>query len=604
MSKQVNNDDTLSLKARLRVSMRTLKLSWRLRPKTLILYLLGSCVEIGGFILSLFATARIGGLLAAYLTSNDTSGIWFWLFVDIAGTLAISFGFLMMAQARRFMYFSFVRWSTMEFHKTLCRIDLGDYFDEERRNMVNKAGQGYTWQMSELAGENLDLIYAIMRFIAITIVVSQITWWIIPLIALFLLPTLAAESRLASMQWFVWDEKGDQRHVFWGLDYLIKQARGQMELRSTQARQYVLRKLGRMNEDFYGKQELYSKQATRALIPTKILEVVGTSVGAVILLRQFLARSISLERYLFLSGALLRIGGALNNIFSTLSRMQEKLLFADNYYRLIDLQPEVIDPDNAVAVKNAVPEIEFKEVSFAYPGQDKPVFSDLNFTIKPGEHVALVGENGAGKSTLIKLLLRFYQPSSGRILINGVDLKDISIESWYRQIATLFQQFNTYPFSIEENITVGNSQIKPSQKLLHEAADFSGVTELIDDYPHSWDTVLDSSFEKGIEPSGGQWQRVALARAFYRKANVIILDEPTSAIDAKAEYTIFNNIFNHYQQTSALIVSHRFSTVRRADRIVVLDHGKVVEQGSHKELMKKRGHYHDLFTKQAEGYTN
>ncbi|MCA9309399.1 ABC transporter ATP-binding protein [Candidatus Saccharibacteria bacterium] len=603
MSKTTDTDDTLSLKARLRVSLRTLKLSWQLRPKILILYLLGACVEISGFILSLFATARLGGLLAAYLTSNDTSGIWFWLFIDVAGTLAISFGFLMMAQARRFMYFSFVRWSTLEFHKTLCRIDLGDYFDEERRNMVNKAGQGYTWQMSELAGENLDLIYAIMRFIAITIVVSQITWWIIPLIALFLLPTLAAESRLASMQWFVWDEKGDQRHVFWGLDYLIKQARGQMELRSTQARQYVLRKLSRMNEDFYGKQESYSKQATRALIPTKILEVVGTSVGAVILLKQFLARSISLERYLFLSGALLRIGGALNNIFSTLSRMQEKLLFADNYYRLIDLQAEVVDTDDAMTVKNVVPEIEFKNVSFTYPGQDKPVFSDLNLLIRPGEHVALVGENGAGKSTLIKLLLRFYRPSSGQILVNGVDIKDVAIESWYRQIATLFQQFNTYPFSIGENITVGNSQIKPNQKLLREAADFSGVTELVDDYPHGWDTVLDSSFEKGIEPSGGQWQRVALARAFYRRANVIILDEPTSAIDAKAEYTIFNNIFKHYKKTSALIVSHRFSTVRRADRIVVLDHGKVVEQGSHVELMNKRGQYHDLFTKQAEGYT-
>jgi ATP-binding cassette subfamily B protein len=203
---------------------------------------------------------------------------------------------------------------------------------------------------------------------------------------------------------------------------------------------------------------------------------------------------------------------------------------------------------------------------------------------------------------LIKLLLRYYVPDSGRILINGIDLADLTIESWYDHIATLFQEFNHYPMPIKENVTIGRSNVKPNGKVLKEAADFSGVSEFVDKYKHGWDTVLDSSFKKGVEPSGGQWQRVALARAFYRQATVIILDEPTSAIDARAEYNIFNNIFEQYHHKSALIVSHRFSTVRRADRIVVIDKGRIIEQGTHQELMRQDGMYKELFSKQAEGY--
>jgi len=199
-------------------------------------------------------------------------------------------------------------------------------------------------------------------------------------------------------------------------------------------------------------------------------------------------------------------------------------------------------------------------------------------------------------------LLRFYRPNQGRILINGKDLQTISIESWYKQLATLFQDFNQYPLTIAENIEIGRSNQKADLKLVQRAARFGNVDEQVKDYEHGWETVLDSSFKKGVEPSGGQWQRVALARAFYRNAEMIILDEPTSAIDAKAEYDIFNNIFDHYQHKTALIVSHRFSTVRRSNRIIVLDKGEVVEEGSHKQLLKRGGLYHEMFTKQAEGY--
>jgi ATP-binding cassette, subfamily B, bacterial len=597
------SDVELPLKTRVATGVRVLRAGASIRPTALVGFGVGMVAEISGSILSIYATAKLGALLAAFITTGQTDYIWFWLWVDVGAVIVTGLGFLAMSYFKRMLYFSLVRWSINKFLGSLSRLDMADFYDTQTRNQLNKISGSYIWQMSNLSDACLDLIYGMVRFLAITVVVSQITWWLVPLIALFLIPTLIGESRMAKMQWFVWDTKGDFRHIFWGLEYIVRQAKGQMELRTSQASHFVLKKIDRMNIEFYQEQEGKYRSASRFLIPTKILEAGGTAAGSILLLKQLLSHSISLERYFFLSGALLRIGGALNNIFGTLSRMQEGLLFAHSYFGFLDTQPTIVDPPNAITLEpDTTPSIVFKNVSFTYPGQTDPVFENLNMEIKAGEHVALVGENGAGKSTLIKLLLRFYQPTSGQILVDGQDLQEVAIETWYSQLATLFQDFNHYPLSIAENIEIGRSTQKASRKQLEQAATFGNVDEMVKKYEHGWDTVLDSSFKKGIEPSGGQWQRVALARAFYRNANMIILDEPTSAIDAKAEYDIFNNIFEHYQHKTALIVSHRFSTVRRADRIIVIDHGKIVEEGSHQSLMKKKSLYHELFSKQAEGY--
>jgi ATP-binding cassette, subfamily B, bacterial len=592
-----------SLKQAVQICTRVLGVAWRVRAWAVAGFFGGAALEISGMLGSIYATAKLASLLAAFVTNGETTGIWFWLWADIAAVVMAGLGFLAMSFNKRMIYFTFVRWTVNTFLQALCRMDLADFYDTDVRNKLNKVSGAYIWQLPNLSDICLDLIYGVLRFLAITAVVSQITWWLVPLIALFLIPTLIGESRLAKMQWFVWDSKGDFRHIFWGLEWIVRRAKGQMELRSSQVSNFVLKKIDDMNAVFYREQEGKYRHASQLLIPTKVLEVGGVAVGSIVLLRQFLGHAISLDRYFFLSGALLRIGGALNAIFGTLSRMQESLLFAQSYFELADAKPTLTDKPGAISLPPTnAPTIVFKDVTFTYPGQSKPVFKNLNLEIKAGEHVALVGENGAGKSTLIKLLLRFYRPTSGHILVDGHDLQDVAIESWYAQLATLFQEFNQYPLSIAENIEIGRSDKKADRKLLAQASKFGGVNQIVTHYKHGWDTVLDSSFEKGVEPSGGQWQRVALARAFYRNARMIILDEPTSAIDAKAEYDIFNNIFEHYQDKTALIVSHRFSTVRRADRIVVLDAGKILEQGNHAELIKQKGLYHELFTKQAEGY--
>lgn len=593
----------ITFRRRASICWRVIGISLQIRPKAFAGYFGGVFLEIASMITSIYATAKLASLLAVFVSSGKTDGIWFWLWVDIFSVAVTGVSFLVMSYCKRIVYFAFVQWNISTFLSSVSRFDLADFYDTTIRNQLNKVGGSYIWQLPTLSESCLDLVYGTLRFLAITAVVTQITWWLVPVIAVFLVPTLIGQSRLAKMQWFVWDSKGDFRHIFWGLEYIIKTAKGQMELRSTQATKFVLKKVKQMNAIFYEEQELKYRQASRSLLPSKILETAGTAIGSVVVLRQLLRHSISLDRYFFLSGALLRVGSALNNVFETLSHMQEHILLADTYFMIADKKPQLVDVTNATKLSDTkAPSIIFENVSFSYPKQSKPVFGNLNFKIQAGQHVALVGENGAGKSTLIKLLLRFYRPTEGRILINGVDLQNVDIESWYNQMATLFQDFNMYPLTIAENIEIGRSTQKSDQALLERAAKFGNVDEQVKNYKHGWDTVLDSSFEKGIEPSGGQWQRVALARAFYRNAEMIILDEPTSAIDAKAEYEIFNNIFKVYSNKTALIVSHRFSTVRRADRIVVLDQGKIIEEGSHQDLIKREGLYKEMFSKQAEGY--
>lgn len=588
---------------RAKILLRIFAKSWQLRPGVVVLYLFGAILETSSSIATIYAGAKLSGILAQFVTSGQSDGVWLWFWITTLSGALMGLGFLAMAYSKRILYYSITNWSINTFLLTLTEINFPEFYNDETRNLIQKVGGSYSWQMSNLMQLTFDLLYGILRFIAITIVVAQISWWVVPIIALFLVPTLLSDAKVSKLQWFVWDQKGDERHIFWGLEYLLRQAKSQMELRSLQAGKYVLTKIDSMNSKFYSEQEALYKKARPTLIGAQILEGIGPAIAGIVVLRQFLNKIISFEQYLFTTGALVRIGGALNSVFGTLTTMQEPLILAENYFKLIEQVPKMKDaPDSKKLSTSTTPEIVFEDITFTYPNQTDPVFEKFNLTIKPGEHIALVGENGAGKSTLIKLLLRFYKPDSGKILVNGQDLSLITIDSWYEQIATLFQDFNQYPFTVAENITIGRSSNKPSKKLLDESAKFGGVDYLVKKYKYGWETVLESSFKNGIEPSGGQWQRIAISRAFYRQANILILDEPTSAIDAKAEYEIFNNIFNHYKNKSALIVSHRFSTVRRADRIVVLDQGKIVEQGSHQMLMKKSGLYHDLFTKQAAGY--
>ena len=292
--------------------------------------------------------------------------------------------------------------------------------------------------------------------------------------------------------------------------------------------------------------------------------------------------------------------GFFRNLLTGFAGLYDDNLFISNFYEFIDLSNKITNPENpAVIPKKMKHGLLFKDVNFKYPMSQKPVLSNINFSIEPGEIVALVGANGAGKSTITKLLCRLYDPESGSISIDNIDIKDFKVSDFRHIIGVMFQDYAQYHFTIRENIWMGDVNIPRESSKVETAAQNAGAGKMIKELPMGFETILGKMFRNGEELSQGQWQKIALARAFIRDAQLIILDEPASSLDAESEYEIFKNFKRLLKGKSALLISHRFSTVKMADRIVVLDNGTIVEQGSHTMLMAKNGRYKKWYKKQS-----
>lgn len=294
---------------------------------------------------------------------------------------------------------------------------------------------------------------------------------------------------------------------------------------------------------------------------------------------------------------------ALKAFLGSLSSLYENSLFLADFYTFLELRPVVEEPLHPLDFPSPMNTgITFDNVGFTYPGSSRPVLENISFTIKPGEHIALVGLNGAGKTTLIKLLCRLYEPESGRITVDGVDLRQYGLTGLRRQFSVLFQDYVHYRDSASENIRIGDLSLPENDPAIRRAAERSGAHEVIDELPQKYATQLGAMFEGGAELSIGQWQKIALARTFLSRSQLIILDEPTSSLDVRSEYEIFNRFHQLTKGRTAVIISHRLSTVRMVDRIIVLDRHRIAETGSHDELMRQNGIYARLFTMQAGNY--
>lgn len=298
-----------------------------------------------------------------------------------------------------------------------------------------------------------------------------------------------------------------------------------------------------------------------------------------------------------------RVQGSLQGILGRLAGLYEDNLFLTNLYEFLDLKRTVIEPVHPKPVPQPMQSgIVLNHVSFQYPGGARKALEDVSLTIQPGEVVALVGENGSGKTTLMKLLCRLYDPTGGTITLDGIDLRQFETKALRNEISIIFQDYAHYHLTARENIWFGNTKLPPDHPAVIAAARRSGADAVIRALPHGYDTILGKRFENGEELSIGEWQKVALARAFTRDSQIIVLDEPTSSMDAKAEYEVFESFRQLVSGRTAILISHRFSTVRMADRIFVLKHGKVIEGGTHDELVRAGGTYAGLFEMQAQHY--
>jgi ATP-binding cassette subfamily B protein len=290
-------------------------------------------------------------------------------------------------------------------------------------------------------------------------------------------------------------------------------------------------------------------------------------------------------------------------LFDNINRLYENGLFMDNLFGFLELTPQMSRSAQPVAVPARFQQgLEFRNVSFRYPGREDWALRGVNLQIAPGQKVALVGQNGAGKTTLIKLMTRLYDPTEGQILLDGVDLRDYDPDQLRLKIGVIFQDFVRYQLTARENIGFGQIDQLSNQSRIDGAAERGGADDVLTELPKGMDATLGNWFQDGHELSGGQWQKIALSRAFMRDGEVLVLDEPTAALDAEREYEIFQRFRELTEGKIAVLISHRFSTVRMADQIIVIEGGQVREQGSHAELLALGGTYARLFEMQAEGY--
>jgi ATP-binding cassette, subfamily B, bacterial len=344
----------------------------------------------------------------------------------------------------------------------------------------------------------------------------------------------------------------------------------------------------------------------RRLIAVSFLSTLSTAgyYGAYFwVIFQTVNRVFSLGTLVFLTQSIMAASTNISQIFSTLSSIADQALFLTDLLAFFEMKPTVTSKRNALpAPRPIVRGFEFRDVSFSYPGTQRRVLNGLNFQLEPGERIALIGQNGQGKTTIVKLMTRLYDPTAGRVLLDGVDLRDYDLEDLCREIGVIFQDFMRYEMKARENIAVGRIEYLHDDYRIRDAAEKSLADGVIQRLSHKYDQMLGRRFEGGVDLSGGEWQKLALARAYLREAQVLILDEPTAALDARAEYEVFKRFNELTASKMALFISHRFSTVRMAERIIVLENGVIAEEGSHDRLMRYGGRYAEMFELQASSY--
>ncbi|HQJ73736.1 MAG TPA: ABC transporter ATP-binding protein [Candidatus Dojkabacteria bacterium] len=334
-----------------------------------------------------------------------------------------------------------------------------------------------------------------------------------------------------------------------------------------------------------------------------ILNVFAVMGGCLQVFKMAIERKISIGDTTFFVSSISNFYSSMKNMTAELVLFLDSVTKGKQVVEFFNLQPLV--SDGSVKLERLVtpPSIDVKNITFRYPRSHRDIFKNFSMKIESGQKVAIVGENGAGKSTLVKLLCRMYDPQEGKILINGIDLKELSINDWYKNVGTLFQDFNFYSsLTVEENIYIGKPVKEIDRKKIIASAKNAEAHEFIMKYKKKYNTVMSEDFKDGVKPSHGQKQKIAIARFFYRDTPLVIFDEPTSSIDADSEFRIFNRIYKFFNKKTVIIISHRFSTVRKADVIFVIKDGKLIEKGSHRELMERKGVYFRNFTVQAEGY--
>jgi len=481
-------------------------------------------------------------------------------------------------------------------------LDLEDFEDSELQDQLERARRqtiGRSSLMTQLLGQAQDVVTII------TFAVGLVAYapWLILLLGVALIPAFLGEAHFNAASYTLNYMRTPERRE---LDY-VRQTGASVEtakeVKIFGLNAFLIDRYRTLSDSFY---QANKSLAIRRAFWGSVLTAIGTLgyyVAYAYLAWGTLRREFTIGDLTFLAGSFRRLRTLLEGLLSGFSQMAGQALYLDDLFSFFLIEPEIRSSENALPFPAPMREgFRFEGVGFRYPGAERWAVRNLTFTLHAGEVLALVGENGAGKTTLVKLLARLYDPDEGRILLDGRDLREYDLDSLRANIGVIFQDFVRYHMTAAENIAVGRIEAAGDRARIEEAAHRSLADEVIRRLPEQYDQVIGKRFRKGVDLSGGEWQKIAIARAYMRDAQLLILDEPTAALDARAEFEVFQRFRELSEGRTAVLISHRFSSVRMADRILVLADGQLEAAGTHAELLAAGGRYAELFELQAEGY--
>ena len=481
-------------------------------------------------------------------------------------------------------------------------LDLEDFEDADLQDKLDRARRQTMGRMnllSQLFGQAQDVI-TVISFAAGLLAYAP---WLMVLLAVALIPAFIGESHFNALNYalnFQWTPERRQLEYLRQMGASVDTAK---EVKIFNLNRFFIERFRTLSDKFYAGNRILARK--RALWGT-LLAALGT-LGYYIAYAYIAWRTVrgdfSIGDLTFLAGSFRRLRQLLESLLSGFSQVASQALYLDDLYSFFQIEPDIRSKPDAIPVPDPIRSgFVFDNVGFRYEGAERWALRGVDFELHAGEVLALVGENGAGKTTLVKLLARLYDPDEGRILLDGRDLRDYDMEDLRANIGVIFQDFVRYHLTAAENIGVGQIDAMYDRTRIQQAARRGMADEVIAELPKGFDQIIGRRFKDGVDLSGGQWQKIAIARAYMRDAQVMILDEPTAALDARSEFEVFERFKELSDNRTAVLISHRFSSVRMADRILVLADGKVEASGTHQQLMKQGGRYAELFELQASGY--
>ena len=492
--------------------------------------------------------------------------------------------------------------SSIRLMEHAATLDLEDFEDAEFQDKLERARRQSSGRMpllSQLMGQIQDVL-TVVTFAGGLVVFNP---WLVVLLLVALIPAFLGEAHFNAQSYSLDFRRTPERRE---LDYVRQTAASvetAKEVKIFGLNAFLIDRFRVLSQSFYAANRQIAQQ--RALWGAVFTSVgtVGYYLAYAWIIGSTLTGTLTIGDLTFLAGSFRRLRTLLEGLLASFSSTAAQALYLDDLFGFFEVTPEIQSPASPLPMPEPIRQgFVFDDVGFRYPGADRWAVRHLSFTLQAGETLALVGENGAGKTTLVKLLTRLYDPDEGRITLDGRDLRDYDLDALRGAMGVIFQDFVRYNLTAGDNIAVGRISARDDHARIERAASSSLADAVIDGLPQGYDQMIGKRFRNGVELSGGEWQKVAIARAYMRDAQVLVLDEPTAALDARSEFEVFQRFKELSAGKTAVLISHRFSSVRMADRILVLSGGRVEASGTHAELLAQKGRYAELFELQAAGY--